>query len=214
MIIGPACATTIFGARKMYPGAVLWAGVRICTSGGFKSGREWYVREGGGFVSATVAVGVVCAGLAWLFFESLQPASRTDSTARVKRACLTRKSIDGSVEAHSGCASERTAPAVERAHRDPPGSAAEGYPGLEAFLRHDADGPELTLPRTCDQLPLHHVRRSVPADVCPPPAHGDDGPVPGPGGPVEAIGAVRVDAPTAEPPVEEDRAARPEFRET
>jgi hypothetical protein len=40
MIIGPACATTIFGARKMYPGAVRWAGVWICTSGGFRSGRE------------------------------------------------------------------------------------------------------------------------------------------------------------------------------
>ena len=40
MIIGPACATAILGARKMYPGAVLLAGTRILTIGGLRSGRE------------------------------------------------------------------------------------------------------------------------------------------------------------------------------
>src|SRR5438034_937735 len=40
MINGPACATTIFGARKRYPGAVPCAAVCTRTSGGFRSGRE------------------------------------------------------------------------------------------------------------------------------------------------------------------------------
>src|SRR5436190_21535410 len=75
IINGPACATTIFGARKRYPGAVPCAVVCTRTSGGFRSGREKKCCVGPGF--GTGAVVVAAGGGGALFFLPLsQPATR------------------------------------------------------------------------------------------------------------------------------------------
>src|SRR6058998_2701420 len=91
MISGPACATTIFGARKMYPGAVLCAGVCTRTSGGLRSGREKKCCVGPGFGAgaAVVAAGV---GDALFFLPLSQPATRIAKRA-TKAASFTRESI-------------------------------------------------------------------------------------------------------------------------
>src|SRR5947208_16476368 len=80
MISGPACATTIFGARKRYPGAVPCAAVCTRTSGGVRPGREENCCLGGTFCACAVVV-EAGADRERLFFPVFQSATRIDKTA-------------------------------------------------------------------------------------------------------------------------------------
>src|SRR5438128_8340886 len=134
MISGPACATTIFGARKRYPGAVPCAAVCTRTSGGFKSGREKKCCVGGGFCAEDFAA-AAGAGVA-LFLAPLQPATRIASTATAKAASFTRESIIASGNADGRRVPERPVTTVERLRGRPGRSGAQRNRSLEARHPH------------------------------------------------------------------------------
>src|SRR5947199_2053385 len=144
MISGPACATTIFGARKRYPGAVLCAGVCTRTSGGLRSGREKKCCVGPGFGAGAA---VVAAGAGDALFSPLsQPATRIAKRA-TKAASFTRESIVASGHADDRRTRERTVVIVEclRCYPRPGASKRDGR--LESGLRYRQNGPERDLVR-------------------------------------------------------------------
>src|SRR5205085_11708304 len=84
-IIGPAWTTFIFGARKMYPGAVC-ASVNTRTGGGFRAGRERKCCVGGGGPAGFF-------GAADFSDLLLQPAASTASATKAGARRFTRGSI-------------------------------------------------------------------------------------------------------------------------
>src|SRR5438093_5937356 len=157
MISGPACATTIFGARNRYPGAVLCAAVCTRTSGGFRSGREKKCCVGPGFGAGAV---VVAAGARDALFclPLSQPATRIAMRA-TKAASFTRESIVASGHSDDRRTREQTVVIVECLRCDPRrgAGAAKRDCRLEAGFRYRQNRPQRDLVRPGEEPPLAHL---------------------------------------------------------
>src|SRR5947208_11925243 len=203
MISGPACATTIFGARKRYPGAVPCAAVCTRTSGGFRSGREKKCCVGGTFCACAVVVAAGADGDA-LFLPLLHPATRIAKTAATKAASFTWESIIASGNPDGRRARQRSIATVERLHGYPLCSASKRNRRLEPGLRNGRDGTKRVLGRPGKESPLADLRRAVPARIQRSAGNGHRRWADRKSRPTKAVRPVGVDTVVAEATVEPD----------